>query len=151
INARPNFSYPIPELAGFQFPIREPGTGVLLYAVYWLSDVTGEMIQLSKDYLLAAWQEISYYTDLTIEVLQNVKWSQIMTDLGNGMVQMALWVEDHVFEIVATVAVAAAIVVLIALTPATGGASGAAAGLSEVLAGLSAALFAGSAATLATQ
>ncbi|HHN8407889.1 TPA: VRR-NUC domain-containing protein [Morganella morganii] len=130
----------------------EPGTGVLLYAVYWLSDVTGEMIQMSKDYLLAAWQEISYYTDLTIEVLKNVKWSQIMTDLGNGMVQIALWVEDHVFEIVATVAVAAAIVVLVALTPATGGASGAAAaGLSEVLAGLSAALFAGSAATLATQ
>ncbi|MEM8325682.1 VRR-NUC domain-containing protein, partial [Morganella morganii] len=130
----------------------EPGTGVLLYAVYWLSDVTGEMIQLSKDYLRSAWQEISYYTDLTIEVLQNVKWSQIMTDLGNGMVQIALWVEDHVFEIVATVAVAAAIVVLVALTPATGGASGAAAaGLSEVLAGLSAALFAGSAATLATQ
>ncbi|MEM8130916.1 VRR-NUC domain-containing protein [Morganella morganii subsp. sibonii] len=130
----------------------EPGTGVLLYAVYWLSDVTGDMIQLSKDYLLAAWQEISYYTDLTIEVLKNVKWSQIMTDLGNGMVQIALWVEDHVFEIVATVAVAAAIVVLIALTPATGGVSGAAAaGLSEVLAGLSAALFAGSAATLATQ
>lgn len=130
----------------------EPGTNALMYGVYWLSDVTGELIQMSQDYLLGEWRKICFYTDLTIEVLQNVKWSQIMTDLGNGMVQIALWVEDHVFEIVASVAVAAAIVVLVALTPATGGASGAAAaGLSEVLAGLSAALFAGSAATLATQ
>ncbi|MBW5407204.1 VRR-NUC domain-containing protein [Morganella morganii] len=126
----------------------EPGTGVLLYAVYWLSDVTGEMIQLSKDYLRSAWQEISYYTDLTIDVLQNVKWSQIMTDLGNGMVQIALWVEDHVFEIVASVAVAAAIVVLVALIPATGGASGAGAvGLSEALA----AFLVGGTLTLSTQ
>ncbi|HDF2328963.1 TPA: VRR-NUC domain-containing protein [Morganella morganii] len=130
----------------------EPGTNALMYGVYWLSDVTSELIQISQDYLLGEWRKVCFYTDLTIEVLQNVKWSQIMTDLGNGMVQVALWVEDHVFEIVATVAVAAAIVVLVALTPATGGASGAAAvGLSEVLAGLSAALFAGSAATLATQ
>ncbi|WP_341983504.1 hypothetical protein [Morganella morganii] len=71
-----------------------------------------------------------------------------MTDLGNGMVQVALWVEDHVFEIVASVAVAAAIVVLVALIPATGGASGAGAvSLSEALA----AFLVGGTLTLSTQ
>ena len=126
----------------------EPGTNALMYAVYWLSDVTGELIQLSQDYLLGEWRKICFYTDLTIEVLQNVKWSQIMTDLGNGMVQVALWVEDHVFEIVASVAVAAAIIVLVALIPATGGASGAGAvGLSEALA----AFLVGGTLTLSTQ
>lgn len=126
----------------------EPGTNALMYGVYWLSDVTGELIQISQDYLLGEWRKICFYTDLTIEVLQNVKWSQIMTDLGNGMVQVALWVEDHVFEIVASVAVAAAIVVLVALIPATGGASGAGAvSLSEALA----AFLVGGTLTLSTQ
>ncbi|HGH5990703.1 VRR-NUC domain-containing protein [Morganella morganii] len=126
----------------------EPGTNALMYGVYWLSDVTGELIQMSQDYLLGEWRKICFYTDLTIEVLQNVKWSQIMTDLGNGMVQVALWVEDHVFEIVASVAVAAAIVVLVALIPATGGASGAGAvSLSEALA----AFLVGGTLTLSTQ
>lgn len=126
----------------------EPGTNALMYGVYWLSDVTGELIQISQDYLLGEWRKVCFYTDLTIEVLQNVKWSQIMTDLGNGMVQVALWVEDHVFEIVASVAVAAAIVVLVALIPATGGASGAGAvSLSEALA----AFLVGGTLTLSTQ
>lgn len=48
----------------------------------WVSETGGQVLSWTDDQLRAVWKEIQRYTDLTLEMLREVNWAQVLIDLG---------------------------------------------------------------------
>ncbi|MBP5942952.1 MULTISPECIES: VRR-NUC domain-containing protein [unclassified Pseudomonas] len=48
----------------------------------WLSEKGGKVLSWTDDQLRAIWMEVQRYTDLTLEMLKEINWAQVLVDLG---------------------------------------------------------------------
>ena len=48
----------------------------------WVSDKGGQILTWTDDQLRAIWMEVQRYTDLTLEMLKEINWAQVLVDLG---------------------------------------------------------------------
>ncbi|CDM92205.1 VRR-NUC domain-containing protein [Xenorhabdus bovienii] len=92
--------------------IVDPVTKTVSYSIQWISDKTGEVFHLTKEKLIEAWQTVCEYTDITLEMLKQVSWTQIVADMDNGQVVLMLAVGETVMTYVEDNVVAAAILLL---------------------------------------
>lgn len=108
--------------------IVDPVTNKVTVAIQWVSEKTKEIIAITKEAIIEAWQKIQQYTELTIEMLKSVDWYQVMTDLKNGLVQFVMIVGGIIVTVIAAVVVIAAIIFLIEVLAAAIAAGAAAVG-----------------------
>ncbi|EKT0592096.1 VRR-NUC domain-containing protein [Morganella morganii] len=108
--------------------IVDPVTNKVTVAIQWVSEKTKEIIAITKEAIIEAWQKIQQYTELTIEMLKSVDWYQVMTDLKNGLVQFVMIVGGVIVTVIAAVVVIAAIIFLIEVLAAAIAAGAAAVG-----------------------
>jgi hypothetical protein len=73
--------------------------------------------------LKAAWREIQRQTDLTLEELAQVDWSQVLLDIGKGLLILTLVIAGTVVVIVLAKMLVAALLVLVAALVTGGGAA----------------------------
>lgn len=66
--------------------------------------------------LQEAWAIVKENTDLTLEVLANIEWLQIASDLGNDVYQLVVLYQDEIIIVFASAIVIASIVLLAAPT-----------------------------------
>jgi hypothetical protein len=48
----------------------------------WVSETGGQVLRWTDEQLRAIWQQVQHYTDLTLEMLRQVDWVQILIDTG---------------------------------------------------------------------
>lgn len=123
--------------------VLDPLTQQTHYVFSWMNNKTGEIITWSVEQSQDLWRTVLLGSEITLEYLKQIDWVQILSDIGNGTVQLLIQAAEVVAVIIVTIAVAAALVALVAIVAAAIAAGGAAA------AGLFAALAAVGSGTLA--
>lgn len=123
--------------------VLDPLTQQTHYVFSWMNNKTGEIITWSVEQSQDLWRTVLLGSEITLEYLKQIDWVQILSDIGNGTVQLLIQAAEVVAVIIVTIAVAAALVALVAIVAAAIAAGGAAA------AGLFAALAAVGGGTLA--
>ncbi|MBX8488039.1 VRR-NUC domain-containing protein [Pseudomonas cichorii] len=48
----------------------------------WVSETGAQIVRWTDDQLRAAWKEIQRYTDITLEMLRQIDWVQVLIDVG---------------------------------------------------------------------
>lgn len=48
----------------------------------WVSETSGQILSWTDEQLRMMWQEVQRYTDLTLEMLKEINWAQVLIDLG---------------------------------------------------------------------
>ncbi|MBH3361535.1 VRR-NUC domain-containing protein [Pseudomonas sp. URMO17WK12:I11] len=48
----------------------------------WLSESTGEVLRWTDEQLREMWKQVQLYTDLTLEMLKEIDWVQVLADIG---------------------------------------------------------------------
>ena len=48
----------------------------------WVSETGGQIIRWTDEQLRAIWQEVQRYTDLTLDMLRQIDWVQVLIDIG---------------------------------------------------------------------
>ncbi|MGY2293346.1 VRR-NUC domain-containing protein [Pseudomonas sp. SDO528_S397] len=48
----------------------------------WISETSGQVMQWTDNQLRSIWLEVTRYTDLTLEMLKEINWAQVLIDLG---------------------------------------------------------------------
>ncbi|MFC0179756.1 hypothetical protein [Thorsellia kenyensis] len=91
-----------------------------------LSDNHQSLQEWTLSELQAAWAIVKENTDLTLEVLANIEWLQIASDLGNDVYQLVILYQEEIIVIFVTAVVIAAVVLLAAPTGGGSVAAGAA-------------------------
>ncbi|CNC64089.1 Uncharacterised protein [Yersinia similis] len=92
-----------------------------------MSEKTGEIITWSVAQCQDLWRTVLLGSEITLEYLKQIEWVQVLSDIGNGTVQLAIQAAEAVAVIIVGIAVAAAVVALVAIVAAAIAAGGAAA------------------------
>ncbi|OKP26916.1 VRR-NUC domain-containing protein [Serratia fonticola] len=107
--------------------VLDPVTQQTHYVYSWMSKQTGEIITWSVAQCQDLWHTVLLGSEITLEYLKQIEWVQILSDIGNGTVQLVIQAAVTVAVIIVTLAVAAALVALAAIVAAAIAAGGAAA------------------------
>ncbi|MBC3214783.1 VRR-NUC domain-containing protein [Serratia fonticola] len=107
--------------------VLDPLTQQTHYVFSWMSEKTGEIITWSVAQCQDLWRTVLLGSEITLEYLKQIEWVQVLSDIGNGTVQLAIQAAETVAVIIVAVAVAAALVALVAIIAAAIAAGGAAA------------------------
>ncbi|MDE9436123.1 hypothetical protein KKI95_09300 [Xenorhabdus bovienii] len=95
--------------------IIDPITKKISYAIHWVSEKTGEIIQVTEAKIKEAWSTVSKYTDLTLDALKQVDWYQVAADIGDGTLKIMIGIGETVMTIIEYIAVIAALILLCGL------------------------------------
>lgn len=74
----------------------------------WVSETGGQVLRWTDEQLRAIWQQVELYTDLTLAVLRQIDWVQILID--TGIVVATVAVAFLIAEVAVAVAIPAALV-----------------------------------------
>jgi hypothetical protein len=107
--------------------VLDPLTQQTHYVFSWISEKTGEIITWSVEQSQDLWRTVLLGSEITLEYLKQIDWVQVLSDIGNGTVQLAIKAAETVAVIIVTIVVAAALVALVAIVAAALAAGGAAA------------------------
>ena len=107
--------------------VLDPITQQTHYVFSWMSEKTGEIITWSVEQSQDLWRTVLLGSEVSLEYLKQIDWVQVLSDIGNGTVQLAIQAAEVVAVIIVTIAVAAALVALVAIVAAAIAAGGAAA------------------------
>ncbi|MBI0557607.1 VRR-NUC domain-containing protein, partial [Pectobacterium parmentieri] len=66
------------------------------YTLSWFSDKTSEIITWTFTQIQALWKTVQAGMDITLDYLQQIDWVQILHDIGDGTVQLAIKVAERV-------------------------------------------------------
>ena len=107
--------------------VLDPVTQQTHYVFSWMSEKTGEIITWSVAQCQDLWRTVLLGSEITLGYLKQIEWVQILSDIGNGTVQLVIHAAVTGAVIIVTLAVAAAVVALVAIVAAAVAAGGAAA------------------------
>jgi hypothetical protein len=107
--------------------VMDPLTQQTHYVFSWMSEKTGEIITWSVAQCQDLWRTVLLGSEITLEYLKQIEWVQVLSDIGNGTVQLVIQTAVTAAVIIVTLAVAAALAVLVAIIAAAIAAGGAAA------------------------
>ncbi|CAI2029939.1 Uncharacterised protein [Serratia fonticola] len=107
--------------------VLDPLTQQTHYVFSWMNKQTGEIITWSVAQCQDLWRTVLLGSEITLEYLKQIEWVQILSDIGNGTVQLVIQAAVTGAVIIVTLAVAAAVVALVAIVAAAVAAGGAAA------------------------
>ncbi|ACX89273.1 VRR-NUC domain protein [Pectobacterium parmentieri WPP163] len=92
----------------------DPVTRQARYTLSWFSDKTSEIITWTFTQIQALWKTVQAGMDITLDYLQQIDWVQILHDIGDGTVQLAIKVAEKVVTHIVVSAVAGALVLAVA-------------------------------------
>lgn len=107
--------------------VLDPLTQQTHYVFSWMNKQTGEIITWSVAQCQDLWRTVLLGSEISLEYLKQIDWVQILSDMGNGTVQLVIQAAVTGAVIIVTLAVAAAVVALVAIVAAAVAAGGAAA------------------------
>ncbi|TQI77262.1 VRR-NUC domain-containing protein [Serratia fonticola] len=107
--------------------VLDPLTQQTHYVFSWMSKQTGEIITWSVAQCQDLLRTVLLGSEITLEYLKQIEWVQVLSDIGNGTVQLVIQTAVTAAVIIVTLAVAAALVVLVAIVAAAIAAGGSAA------------------------
>ncbi len=83
----------------------------------WVSETGAEVLRWTDEQLQAIWREVQYHTDLTIEMLREIDWVQVLINVGVvvGTVVVAILVAGALVSAGVPAAIVAGLMVLIRL------------------------------------
>ncbi|NRN26899.1 VRR-NUC domain-containing protein [Photorhabdus heterorhabditis] len=120
--------------------IIDPISHQVSYAFSWVNEQTGKIVTWTESEIKAQWQTVQQGSDLTLEELKNIRWMQILKEVGEGMLEVVVIAAGVAVVILVTLAVAAALIALVEILAAAAAVSAAA--LAAILAILASVTFA---------
>ncbi|NRN29477.1 VRR-NUC domain-containing protein [Photorhabdus heterorhabditis] len=120
--------------------IIDPISHQVSYAFSWVNEQTGKIVTWTESEIKTQWQTVQQGSDLTLEEIKNIRWMQILKEVGEGMLEVVVIVAGVAVVILVTLAVAAALIALVEILAAA--ATVGAAALAAVLAILASVTFA---------
>jgi hypothetical protein len=83
----------------------------------WVSESTGEVLRWTDEQLREMWKQVQHYTDLTLDMLKEVDWVQVLVDIGIvvGTVVVVIAIGAGLVAAGVPAAIVSALVVLVRL------------------------------------
>ncbi|MCX2890641.1 MULTISPECIES: VRR-NUC domain-containing protein [unclassified Pseudomonas] len=83
----------------------------------WVSESTGEVLRWTDEQLREMWQQVQRYTDLTLDMLKEIDWVQVLVDIGIvvGTVVVVIAIGAGLVAAGVPAAIVSALVVLVRL------------------------------------
>ncbi|NIX93545.1 VRR-NUC domain-containing protein [Pseudomonas fulva] len=83
----------------------------------WVSEGTGEVLRWTDEQLRGMWKQVQHYTDLTLDMLKEIDWVQVLVDIGItlGAVVVVIAIGAGLVAAGVPAAIVSALVVLVRL------------------------------------
>lgn len=98
--------------------VLDPVTQQTKYVFSWMNKKTYDIIIWSEETVRSLWRTVLSGMDITLDYLEQIDWVQVLSNIGDGMVQLAILVKKVMTVVILTIVVVVALVALVAIVAA---------------------------------